>query len=45
MHNTQNLKTMAIIKIGDNNVFNEFTNVHLPTSIKKKTTIGIIIIL
>ena len=34
------LKNDGIIKIGDNNVFNEFTNVHLPTSIKKKTTIG-----
>ena len=34
------LKNDGIITIGDNNVFNEFTNVHLPTSIKKKTTIG-----
>ncbi|MDA7831343.1 hypothetical protein N9A57_05205 [Candidatus Pelagibacter sp.] len=34
------LKNSGIIKIGNNNVFNEFTNVHLPTSIKKKTTIG-----
>jgi len=34
------LKNDGIIRIGDNNVFNEFTNVHLPTSIKKKTTIG-----
>ena len=34
------LKNNGIIKIGDNNVFNEFTNVHLPTSIKKKTRIG-----
>ena len=30
------LKSNGIIRIGDNNVFNEFTNVHLPTSIKKK---------
>lgn len=34
------LKNNGIIKIGDNNVFNEFTNVHLPTNIKKITTIG-----
>ena len=35
-----NLKNSGIIKIGDNNVFNEFTNVHLPTNIKKITKIG-----
>ena len=29
------LKSNGIIQIGNNNVFNEFTNVHLPTSIKK----------
>ena len=34
------LKNNGIIRIGDNNVFNEFTNVHLPTNIKKITTIG-----
>ena len=34
------LKSSGIIRVGDNNIFNEFTNVHLPTSIKKKTTIG-----
>ena len=34
------LKSNGIIQIGNNNVFNEFTNVHLPTNIKKKTIIG-----
>ena len=34
------LKNNGIIRIGDNNVFNEFTNVHLPTNIKKITAIG-----
>ena len=34
------LKSDGIIQIGNNNVFNEFTNVHLPTNIKKKTIIG-----
>ena len=34
------LKNSGIIRIGNNNVFNEFTNVHLPTNIKKITAIG-----
>ena len=29
-------KSNGIIYIGDNNVFNEYCNVHLPTSRKKK---------
>ena len=33
-------KSNGIIYIGDNNVFNEYCNVHLPTSRKKKTFIG-----
>tara|TARA_B110001452_G_C14847371_1_gene295967 strand:+ start:26 stop:475 length:450 start_codon:yes stop_codon:yes gene_type:complete len=30
----------GIIEIGDNNTFNEFCNIHLPTSYRKKTKIG-----
>ena len=33
-------KSNGKIIIGNNNVFNEFCNVHLPTSIRKKTFIG-----
>ena len=33
-------KSVGKIVIGNNNVFNEFCNVHLPTNLKKKTTIG-----
>ena len=33
-------KSFGKIMIGDNNVFNEFTNIHLPTKLKKKTVIG-----
>ncbi len=33
-------KSCGKIIIGDNNVFNEFTNIHLPTKLKKKTVIG-----
>ncbi len=36
----KNKKNMGKIIIGNNNVFNEYTNIHLPTSIKKKTFIG-----
>ena len=32
-------KSMGIIKIGNNNVFNEYCNIHLPTKNKKKTII------
>ena len=34
------LKSSGIIKIGDNNFFNEFCNIHLPTKHNKKTLIG-----
>jgi UDP-N-acetylglucosamine acyltransferase len=33
-------KTIGIIEIGNNNVFNEYCNIHLPTKNKKKTLIG-----
>ncbi len=33
-------KNVGKIIIGNNNVFNEYTNIHLPTSLKKKTIIG-----
>ena len=36
----KNKKNMGKIIIGNNNVFNEYTNIHLPTSLKKKTFIG-----
>ena len=34
------LKCNGKIIIGNNNFFNEYTNVHLPTKIRKKTIIG-----
>ncbi len=34
------VKSNGKIVIGDNNVFNEYCNIHLPTKIKKKTSIG-----
>ena len=34
------LKSNGKIVIGNNNTFNEFTNVHLPTILRKKTIIG-----
>ena len=33
-------KSTGKIIIGNNNVFNEYTNIHLPTKLKKKTFIG-----
>ena len=33
-------KSFGIIEIGDNNVLNEYCNIHLPTKHKKKTIIG-----
>ena len=33
-------KSVGKIVIGNNNVFNEFSNIHLPTKLKRKTTIG-----
>ena len=33
-------KNIGKIIIGNNNVFNEYTNIHLPTSLKKATIIG-----
>ena len=36
----KNKKTSGKIEIGNNNTFNEYCNVHLPTSITKKTKIG-----
>tara|TARA_B100001121_G_scaffold300388_1_gene310181 strand:- start:80 stop:667 length:588 start_codon:yes stop_codon:yes gene_type:complete len=36
----KNKKNIGKIIIGDHNVFNEFTNIHLPTILKKKTYIG-----
>ncbi len=33
-------KSVGKIIIGNNNVFNEYTNIHLPTKLKKKTFIG-----
>ena len=36
----KNKKSTGKIIIGNNNVFNEFTNIHLPTKLKKKTFIG-----
>ena len=36
----KNKKNTGKIIIGNNNVFNEYTNIHLPTSLKKKTYIG-----
>ena len=35
-----NSKSIGKIYIGNNNIFNEYCNVHLPTIISKKTTIG-----
>jgi UDP-N-acetylglucosamine acyltransferase len=34
------LKSFGVIKIGNNNVFNEYCNIHLPTKDKKETLIG-----
>ena len=34
------LKSNGKIIIGNNNTFNEYTNVHLPTILRKKTIIG-----
>ncbi|WP_440634609.1 hypothetical protein [Candidatus Pelagibacter sp. HIMB1746] len=34
------LKSNGKIIIGNNNTFNEYTNIHLPTKIRKKTIIG-----
>ena len=34
------VKSNGKIVIGDNNVFNEYCNIHLPTKIKKETLIG-----
>ena len=36
----KNKKNFGKIIIGHRNVFNEYTNIHLPTSLKKKTYIG-----
>ena len=36
----ENKKNTGKIIIGNNNVFNEYTNIHLPTSLKRKTFIG-----
>ena len=36
----KNKKNFGKIIIGNNNVFNEYTNIHLPTSLKRKTFIG-----
>ena len=36
----KNKKNIGKIIIGNNNVFNEYTNIHLPTSLKRKTFIG-----
>ena len=33
-------KSIGIIEIGNNNTFNEFCNIHLPTRHRKKTKIG-----
>ena len=33
-------KSSGIIEIGNNNIFNEYVNIHLPTKNKKKTFIG-----
>tara|TARA_B100000989_G_C19338112_1_gene383788 strand:- start:67 stop:657 length:591 start_codon:yes stop_codon:yes gene_type:complete len=33
-------KSSGVIIIGNNNTFNEYCNIHLPTNIKKKTIIG-----
>ena len=33
-------KSSGIIEIGNNNTFNEYSNIHLPTKHKKKTIIG-----
>ena len=34
------VKSIGIIEIGNDNTFNEFCNIHLPTNKKKKTSIG-----
>jgi len=34
------LKSCGIIQIGNNNFFNEYCNIHLPTKIRSKTIIG-----
>ena len=36
----KNKKNAGKIIIGNNNVFNEYTNIHLPTSLRRKTFIG-----
>ena len=36
----KNKKNSGKIIIGNRNVFNEYTNIHLPTTLKKKTYIG-----
>ena len=36
----KNKKNVGKIFIGNNNVFYEYTNIHLPTTLKKKTYIG-----
>jgi len=33
-------KSVGIVKIGNNNVFNEYCNIHMPTNFKKITLIG-----
>ena len=33
-------KSTGIIEIGNNNIFNEYCNIHLPTKIRSKTIIG-----
>lgn len=33
-------KSIGKIMIGNNNIFNEYCNIHLPTNLKKKTLIG-----
>ncbi len=35
-----NLKSKGFIYIGNDNIFNEYCNIHLPTKISKKTIIG-----
>lgn len=41
-NNAQHPKTKSngVIIIGNNNIFNEYSNIHLPTHISKKTLIG-----
>ena len=40
MLNTPRKKNFGKIYIGNNNVINEYSNIHRPTSYKKKTIIG-----